>query len=118
MSSVTVWRAVAEDRAEIALGSVSQSCYHSFMTMIRNDYLLAGMQTASTVALSCAGTISSNASVWNMSERHGDSRPRRFRSFRQPSAPVVGESPGRKHGPEDNSHISLSIAVCPAGNVS
>jgi hypothetical protein len=87
------------------------------MTMFRRDYLLAGMQTASTVASSCAGTFSANASDWRTAEHRGNSQPRCFRSFRQPSAPLVGERPGRKHGPEEKSHISLSIAVCPARNV-
>lgn len=87
------------------------------MTMIRTDYLLAGMQTASTVALSCAGTASAIASARNMAEHRGDSQPRCFRSFRQPSAPLVGERPDREQGPEEKSHTSLSFAVCPVGNV-
>jgi hypothetical protein len=83
------------------------------MTVTRDDYLQAGMHLASTAALSCAGTITS---AWKDTER-SDRQPRCFRLFRQASAPLVGERPGRKLGPEDNSHISLSFAVCPAGNV-
>ena len=46
------------------LGSVGHGCYRCFMTVFRYDYdLLAGMHTASTVALSCAGTISADAGV-------------------------------------------------------
>lgn len=85
--------------------------------MIRIDYLLAGMHAASTVALSCAGTASAIASARNMAEHRGDSRPRCFRSFRQPSAPLVGERPGREQGPEEKSHISHSFAVCPVWKV-
>jgi hypothetical protein len=108
---------VAVDRVELSLGRIWRSWYHSSVTMIRTDYLLAGMHAASTVASSCAGTASAIASVWNMTEHRGDSQPRCFRSFRQPSAPLVGERPGRKQRPEEKSHISLSFAVCPARNV-
>jgi hypothetical protein len=87
------------------------------MTMIRRDYMFAGMQAASAVALSCAGTISADASVWNLAERRGFSQPICFRSFRQPSALPVGECPDRKQGPEENSHKYLSFAIFPARNV-
>jgi hypothetical protein len=87
------------------------------MTMFRHDDLLAGMHAASTVVLSCAGTISTNASVWMQTERRGLSQPRCFRSFRQPSAPLGGVRPGRKQGPEENSHKYLTFAVCAARNV-
>lgn len=109
----------AMDTVKLSLGSAGQRCYRDFVTMLRHDYaLLAGTQTASTVALSCAESTRSFASVWNMTDHRGGSEPRCFRPIRQPSAPLVGERPGRKQGPEEKSHISLSIAVCPAGNVS
>jgi hypothetical protein len=89
------------------------------MSVTHDDYLQAGMHLASTAALSCAGTITS---IKEDTER-SDRRPRcfrlfrLFRLFRQASAPFVGERLGRKLGPEDKSHISLSIAVGPARNV-
>jgi hypothetical protein len=82
------------------------------MTVTHDDNLQAGMHLAFTAGLSCAGTI---ASVWKDTER-SDRQPRCFRLFRDASAPLVSERPGRKLGPEDNSHISLNIAVCPARN--
>jgi hypothetical protein len=89
------------------------------MTMFRRDYdLLTGMPTASTVALSCVDSISAVAAVWTAEEPRSLQRPRCFRSFRQRSAPLVGVRPGRKQGPEDNSHKSHSSAVSPARNVS
>ena len=83
------------------------------MSVTHDDYLLAGMHLASTVASSCTGTIAPIAEDIERSDR----QPSRFRLFRQASAPFVGERPGRKLGPEDKSHISLSIAVGPARNV-
>jgi hypothetical protein len=88
------------------------------MTMFRHDYdLLAGMRTASTVALSCAGTISAIAAVRTMPERRSSRQPRCFRLFRRPSGPAVAVRPGRKQGPEEKSHRYLSFAVFPARNV-
>jgi hypothetical protein len=83
------------------------------MTMLRDDYLLAGMLDASAVALSCAGTTSANA-AWLRAERGGFGQPRCFRQLRQPSVAVW---PDRKQASEEKSHISLSFAVHPARNV-
>ena len=83
------------------------------MSVTHDDYVQAGMHLASTAALSCAGTITSVKEITERSYR----QPSCFRLFRQASAPFVGERPGRKLGPEDKSHISLSIAVGPARNV-
>jgi len=86
--------------------------------MFRHDYdLLAGMRTASTVALSCAGTISAIAAVRTMPERRSSRQPRCFRLFRRPSGPAVAVRPGRKQGPEEKSHRYFSFAVLPARNV-
>jgi hypothetical protein len=88
------------------------------MTVFRYDYdLLAGMHAASTAALSCAGTGNAIAAGWMMPERRSSRQPRCFRLFSQPSAPAVGVRPGRKQGPEENSHKYLSFAVIPARNV-
>ncbi|MCV6992844.1 hypothetical protein H7I87_01080 [Mycobacterium timonense] len=87
------------------------------MTMFRHDDLLAGIPAGSTVALLCAETISVNAAARTMKERLGFSQPMCFRSFRQPSAPPVGVRPGRKQGPEENSHKYLSLSVCADRNV-
>jgi hypothetical protein len=88
------------------------------MTVFRHDYdLLTGMHAASTVALSCAVTNSAIATVPTMAERRSSRLPRCFRLFRQPSAPAVGVCLGRKQGPEEKSHKSLSFAVLPAWNV-
>jgi hypothetical protein len=106
------------DVLEYLLGGVTHGCYRGSMTVFRHDYdLLTGMHAASTLALSCAGTISAIAAVWTMSERRSSRQPRCFRLFRQPSAPSVGVCPGRKQGPEENSHKYLSFAVLPARNV-
>ena len=106
------------DVLEYLLGGVTHGCYRGSMTVFRHDYdLLTGMHAASTVALPCAGTTSAIAAVWTMSERRSSRQPRCFRLFRQPSAPSVGVCPGRKQGPEENSHKYLSFAVLPARNV-
>ena len=83
------------------------------MALFRDDDdLLTGMLAASTVALSCAGAMGTDAAVWTAEDRHDLSRPRRFRSFLS-----VGVRPGRQQGPEENSHEYLNIAVVPARNV-
>ena len=88
------------------------------MTLFRyDDDLLTGMHAASTVGLSCADAMSTDASLWTTEDRQDFSRPRCFRSFRQSSALSVGVCPGQQHGPEENSHDYLNIAVVPARNV-
>ena len=91
------------------------------MTMVRSDYLeLAGMYTASTAALSCADLAGGNVPFWTIQAepRGGASRHSRFRLLHhQPSAPAVGVRPDRKLGPEEQSHKSLTLGVCAAGNV-
>jgi hypothetical protein len=88
------------------------------MTLFRyDDDLLTGMHAASSVVLSCAGAIGTDVAVWTTEDRHDFSRPRCFPSFRQPSALSVGVRPGRKQGPEENSHEYLINAVVPARNV-
>jgi hypothetical protein len=110
---VASWR----QARNILLGRGGQRCYRGCMTVFRYDYdLLTGMP-ASTVALSCADTISGIATVWTMPERRSSRQPRCFRLFSQPSAPAVGVCPGRKQGPEEKSHKNLSFAVLPAWNV-
>ena len=65
------------DVLEYLLGGVTHGCYRGSMTVFRHDYdLLTGMHAASTVALSCAGTISAIAAVWTMSERRSSRQPR------------------------------------------
>jgi hypothetical protein len=83
------------------------------MVLTRLDYTQAGMHLASTAALARAGIITAGRENTERSDR----QPSCFRLFRQASAPFMGERPGRKLGPEDNSHISLNIAVGPARNV-
>jgi hypothetical protein len=110
---VASWR----QARNILLGSGAHRCYRGCMTVFRYDYdLLTGMP-ASTVALSCADTISGIATVWTMPERRSSRQPRCFRLFSQPSAPAVGVCPGRKQGPEEKSHKNLSFAVLPGWNV-
>ncbi|MEY8018881.1 hypothetical protein [Mycobacterium servetii] len=92
------------------------------MTMIRRDYYVtAGMRKASSAALSCADLTNEFVPSWTVQAdaRGGISQPSRFRLFRleQPSAPSVGVRPDRKLGPEEQSHISLTIGVCAARNV-
>jgi hypothetical protein len=85
--------------------------------MFRHDYDLL-TEDMSSVAWSCADLTSINDAIRTMAERRGGySQPMCFRSLRQPSAPSVGVCPDRKQGPEEKSHISLSIAVFPARNV-
>ncbi|WP_155948798.1 hypothetical protein [Mycobacterium sp. URHB0044] len=86
------------------------------MTMLRDDYLLAGMRDASTVALSCAGATSANAAL-RRAERGGFSQPRLFWQLCRLSALAVGLCSGHKQAAEEKSHISLSFAVHPARNV-
>ena len=87
------------------------------MTVFRQDYdLLTGMP-ASAVAFSCAGTVSGIVAVWTPSERRSSRQPRRFRLSSHLSAPLVGVCPGRKQGPEENSHKYLNFAVIPARSV-
>lgn len=89
--------------------------------MIRRDYYVtAGMHKASSAALSCADLTNEFVPSWTiLAERRGISQPSRFRLLRheQPSAPSVGVRPDRKLGPEEQSHISLTIGVCAARNV-
>ena len=91
------------------------------MTMVRSDYLeLAGMHRASTAALSCADLAGGNVPFRTIQaeRRGGASRPSRFRLLHhQPSALLVGVRPDWKLGPEEQSHKSLTLGVCAAGNV-
>jgi len=86
------------------------------MTMFRHEFELIAEGTSS-VALSCADSITMNDVLRTMAERRGGySHPMCFRPFRDTSAPSVGAWPGREQGPEEKSHTSLSIAVLPARN--
>ncbi|WP_454787893.1 hypothetical protein [Mycolicibacterium lutetiense] len=89
------------------------------MTMFCDDYLLlAGMHDASTASLSCAGTVGAKGIARQSVERDALWHPRGFRSTRlQTSTRSMGARPGRKHGPEEQSHKSLIVAVVAGGNV-
>lgn len=91
------------------------------VTMIRCDYYAtAGMHKASSAALSCADLTNEFVPSWALlaERRGGISQPSRFRLLHElPSAPSVGVRPDRKLGPEEQSHISLTIGVCAARNV-
>ena len=100
------------------LGIAGDCCYRKSVTMFCRGYdSLTGMLAASTVALLCAGKNNAKAAVWTLGEPFSFQRPRCFRPFRQPSAPLVGVRPVRKLGPEDKSHKSLSSAVSAGRNV-
>lgn len=91
------------------------------VTMVRSDYyVLAGMHRASAAVSSCLDLAGGNVPFWTTQaqRRGGLSRPSRFRLFHhEPSAPAVGVRPDRKLGPEEQSHKSLTLGVCAAGNV-
>jgi hypothetical protein len=88
--------------------------YRESMSVTHDDYVKSGMHLASTAASSCAGI---NNTSGKENTGRSDRQPRRFRLFRQASAPFVGERPGRKLGPEGKSHVSLRVSVAPARNV-
>src|SRR5438105_2067121 len=98
------------------LASGYHRCYPCFMTVFRHDYALLTGMPASTVALSCAGTTNAIAAVWTMQERRSSRQPSCFRLSSQPSTTSVGLRPGRRQGPDENSHKYLSVAVRPARN--
>jgi len=85
--------------------------------MFRHRRLLAGMHAASTAAVSCADIIGASASVSVPTERRDFGQPSCSQSFREPSARAMGVRPGRKNGPEENSHNYLNFAVVPGRNV-
>ena len=98
-------------------GDGEPRCYRDRVTMFRHRRLLAGMHAASTVAVSCADITGTSASVSIPTERRDFGQPRCSHSFREPSARATGVRPGRKNGPEENSHKYLNFAVVPGRNV-
>ena len=105
------------------LGKISNlAATVDLVAMIHCDYYVpAGMHRASSAALSCVDLAGGNVPLWTIqAERHrGVRRTSRFRSFHhEPSAPAFGVRPDRKLGPEEQSHKSLTLGVCAAGNVS
>jgi hypothetical protein len=88
------------------------------VSLLRFDYdVLTGMLGASPVALSWNVRAGISAANPTMGQLESLQRPSCFRSLRQPSAPLLGVRLGRKLGPEDKSHKSLSSAVCADRNV-
>ena len=94
-------------------------CYRDGVTMFCDEcLLLAGMHDASTVSLSYAGTVGAKGIARQSVERNALWHPRCFRSTRlHTSTRSMGVRPGRKHGPEEQSHKSLNFAVVAGGNV-
>lgn len=78
---------------------------------------LAEASSTPTATLSCAGTLGSIARPESSEQSNAFWQPMRFRSFRRTSAAYSGVRPGRKLGPDDNSHKFHSIAVFPDGTV-
>jgi hypothetical protein len=94
-------------------------CYRDAVTTYCDDkVLLAGMFYASTASLSCAGTEGAKGLARQSVERNALWHRSCFRSTRlQTSTRSLGARPGREHGPEEQSHKSLNLAVVAGRNV-
>lgn len=94
-------------------------CYRDAVTMYCDGYvLLAGMRDASTASLSYAGTVGAKGLVRQSVEGDALWHSSCFRSTRlQTSTRSKGVRPGRKLGPEGQSHKSLNFAVVADRNV-
>lgn len=102
------------------LGSAGIWWYFQRVTMFQLDRISAGTPSASSADLSWQETVKGYALPQVSVEQISFSQPSCFRSF-EPRLSTrsipKGERPGRKQGPEHNSHKSLSIAVAAARNV-
>ncbi len=94
-------------------------CYRHAVTMFCDAYaLLAGMHYASTASLSCAGLAGTKGIARQSVVRNALWHRRCFRPTRlQTSTRSVGARPGRKHGPEEQSHKTLNLTVAADRNV-
>ncbi|MCV7361480.1 hypothetical protein [Mycolicibacterium neworleansense] len=83
------------------------------MTMFCDDDVLAGMRYASAASLSYAGTEGAKGIAWQSVERNALWHRSCFRSIRLQNS----VRPGRKRGPQEQSHKSLNLVVVADRNV-